>query len=116
MPVFEIGKSVGYGIKSKVTVGVNNASLESSVLSLMRMWEETSYQLELRQTIKECADSEYLSLSDRTGPKYMLTFDPDFENVLKEEKIPVAVIREEGKPCCTQRNRVFMGYCVHLKI
>ncbi|XP_066258232.1 phosphoribosylformylglycinamidine synthase [Euwallacea similis] len=96
VPVFQIGKSIGYGIQSKVTVSVNNAVLESTVLPLMRMWEETSYKLELHQTIKECADSEFLSLATRTGPKYKLTFDPDFESVLKEEKVPVAVIREEG--------------------
>lgn len=95
--MFDIGRSVEYGIKSKINITVNNACLESTVLPLMRMWEETSYKLELRQTIKECADSEFLSLPNRTGPKYTLTFDPDFENILKEEKIPVAVIREEGK-------------------
>ncbi|XP_050308110.1 phosphoribosylformylglycinamidine synthase [Anthonomus grandis grandis] len=96
VPVFTIGKSVEYGVKSKINITVNNAQLESTVLPLMRMWEETSYKLELRQTIKECADSEFQSLPTRTGPKYKLTFDPDFENILKEEKIPVAVIREEG--------------------
>lgn len=96
VPVFDIGRSIGYGIKSKITIAVSNASLESTVFPLMRMWEETSYRLELRQTIKECADSEFASLATRTGPKYSLTFDPDFENMLRAEKIPVAVIREEG--------------------
>ncbi|XP_030749846.1 phosphoribosylformylglycinamidine synthase [Sitophilus oryzae] len=96
VPVFDIGHSVGYGIKSQIVVTVNNASLESTVFPLMRKWEETSYKLELRQTIKECADSEFSSLISRTGPKYILTFDPDDDNILKEEKIPVAVIREEG--------------------
>ncbi|ENN76633.1 hypothetical protein YQE_06853, partial [Dendroctonus ponderosae] len=96
VPVFDIGRSVGYGIKSEITIAVNNATLESTVLPLMRRWEETSYRLELRQTIKECADSEFASLATRTGPKYLLTFDPDFENVFRAEKISVAVIREEG--------------------
>ncbi|KAL1505862.1 hypothetical protein ABEB36_005322 [Hypothenemus hampei] len=96
VPVFDIGRSVGFGIESTVTITVNNTTLESTVLPLMRKWEETSYQLELRQTIKECADSEFLSLPTRSEPKYRLTFDPDFESVLKEEKVPVAVIREEG--------------------
>lgn len=63
----------------------------------MRMWEETSYKLELQQTIKVCADSEFASLPIRRAPKYVLTFDPDREEKLaKEENIPVAVIREEG--------------------
>ncbi|XP_060531462.1 phosphoribosylformylglycinamidine synthase [Cylas formicarius] len=96
VPVFEIGESVGYGIQSKVTIMVNNACLETTVLPLMQMWEETSYRLELQQTIKECADSEFLSLATRNGPKYTLTFDPDEEHIIKEERIPIAVIREEG--------------------
>ncbi|XP_018567396.1 phosphoribosylformylglycinamidine synthase [Anoplophora glabripennis] len=97
VPVFKIGRSMGYGIKSKISITVNNACLESTVLPLMRMWEETSYKLELQQTIKVCADSEFASLPIRTGPKYLLTFDPDREEKLaKQEIIPVAVIREEG--------------------
>ncbi|CAH1958627.1 unnamed protein product [Acanthoscelides obtectus] len=95
-PVFKIGKSVDYGIKSKVAIAVNNACLESTVLPLMRMWEETSYKLELRQTIKECAESEFNSLRTRTGPKYALTFDPDVERPQRTQIIDVAVIREEG--------------------
>lgn len=63
----------------------------------MKMWEETSYKLELQQTIKSCADSEFNSLPSRTGPKYVLTFDPDEEKAIaKDEIISVAVIREEG--------------------
>lgn len=96
MPVFKIGKSVGYGIKSDICINVNNACLETSVLSLFKIWEETSYQLELQQTIKACADSEFNSLATRTGPKYHLTFDPDAEKSNKAEIISVAVIREEG--------------------
>ncbi|XP_076273876.1 phosphoribosylformylglycinamidine synthase [Rhynchophorus ferrugineus] len=95
VPVFKIGRSVGYGIRSPITIIVNNSCLESTVLPLMKMWEETSYQLELRQTIKECADSEFHGLADRNGPKYVLTFDPD-DGVMENEKISVAVIREEG--------------------
>ncbi|CAH1103754.1 unnamed protein product, partial [Psylliodes chrysocephalus] len=96
VPVFTIGKTVGYGVKSKFGVIVNNACLESSVLPLMKMWEETSYRLELHQTIKSCADSEFQSLQNRTGPKYVLTFDPDDDKHIKDELVPVAVIREEG--------------------
>ncbi|KAJ8922735.1 hypothetical protein NQ315_007770 [Exocentrus adspersus] len=97
VPVFKIGRSVHYGIKSTVSITVNNACLESTVFPLMRMWEETSYKLELQQTIKMCADSEFASLLTRIGPKYVLTFDPDKEEkTAKEEIIPVAVVREEG--------------------
>lgn len=63
----------------------------------MRMWEETSYRLELQQTIKQCADTEFESLATRSFPKYTLTFDPDEEKVIKGlQPIRVAVLREEG--------------------
>ncbi|KAG5879806.1 hypothetical protein JTB14_013452 [Gonioctena quinquepunctata] len=96
VPVFKIGKSVGFGLKSKIGITVNNACLESTVLPLMKMWEETSFKLELRQTIRSCAESEFNSLPNRKGPKYALTFDPDEEKSTGNESIAVAVVREEG--------------------
>lgn len=51
--------------------------LESTVLPLMSLWEETSYQLERRQTNVECALQEFSGLQDRTAPCYKLTFNPD---------------------------------------
>ncbi|XP_022908995.2 phosphoribosylformylglycinamidine synthase [Onthophagus taurus] len=94
--VYNIGNSIGYGLNSKIAITVNNACIESTVLPLMKMWEETSYRLELRQTIKECADSEYNSLDKRTGPKYYLSFDPDEDRRIKLAPVKVAVLREEG--------------------
>lgn len=80
-----IGKSVGLGMNSKVKVLVNKKQvLESTVLSLKNTWEETSYQLELRQTNADCATQEYKNFKDRSFPVYKLTFDPDaplYENV-----------------------------------
>ncbi|KAF5300012.1 hypothetical protein FQR65_LT09268 [Abscondita terminalis] len=96
VPVYIIGKSVGFGLNSKIAIAVNNACIESSVLPLMKMWEETSYHLELHQTIKHCADSEFESLAKRTGPKYRLTFNPDEEMPKPKQEVRVAVIREEG--------------------
>ncbi|KAJ3658174.1 hypothetical protein Zmor_009931 [Zophobas morio] len=97
VPVYKIGKSVGCGIDSKITINVNNACIESTVLPLMRMWEETSYQLELQQTIKTCADSEFNSLTSRAHPKYRLSFDPDIDSAIKGPvHVKVAVLREEG--------------------
>ncbi|KAK4887655.1 hypothetical protein RN001_003926 [Aquatica leii] len=96
VPVYTIGKSVGFGINSKIAIAVNNACIESTVLPLMKMWEETSYHLELLQTIKHCADSEFQSLVSRTGPKYRLTFNPDEEMPKAKHEVLVAVIREEG--------------------
>ncbi|KAB0796519.1 hypothetical protein PPYR_10580 [Photinus pyralis] len=97
VPVYNIGRSTGFGMNSKVAIAVNNGCIESTVLPLMKMWEETSYHLELQQTIKYCADSEFHSLSTRTAPPYKLTFHPD-EEMSKDNKIKcsVAVIREEG--------------------
>lgn len=43
----------------------------------MNLWEETSYQLERRQTNVECALEEFSGLIDRTVPSYKLTFNPD---------------------------------------
>lgn len=84
-------------MNSKIAITVNNACIESTVLPMMKMWEETSYRLEQRQTIKSCADSEFNSLEKRSGPKYKLTFDPDAESTKNNDKnIMVAVLREEG--------------------
>lgn len=58
--------------------------LSSSVLDLMKVWEETSYRLECRQTNVECALQEYSELKDRSAPVYKLTFDPDLKSKLKE--------------------------------
>lgn len=51
--------------------------MDSTVLSLMTLWEETSYQLECRQTNIECALEEFNGIKDRTAPAYKLTFNPD---------------------------------------
>ncbi|KAK9877745.1 hypothetical protein WA026_019425 [Henosepilachna vigintioctopunctata] len=80
-PVYNIGKSTGY---------------ERKVLPLMQMWEETSYKLEIQQTVKSCADEEFNSLAMRKGPNYTLTFDPDVSSIESDRQIKVSVIREEG--------------------
>lgn len=51
--------------------------LNTTILPLMYMWEETSYQLERRQTNINCAQEEFNGLKERTIPDYKLTFDPD---------------------------------------
>lgn len=45
----------------------------------MKLWEETSYELEKRQTNVNCALMEYESLKDRQVPAFKLTFDPDIK-------------------------------------
>lgn len=101
MPVFNIGQSKGLGMQSLISISVNNGTIETSVLPVMKMWEETSYRLELRQTIKQCADAEYSSLAVRFPPTYKLTFDTDEDRTGKDkpverEEIRVAILREEG--------------------
>ncbi|XP_018377307.1 PREDICTED: phosphoribosylformylglycinamidine synthase [Trachymyrmex cornetzi] len=100
VPVFLIGKSVGLGMNSEVVVKVRNEIvLSTTVIDSMSIWEETSYQLERRQTNVTCALEEFSQLRERTVPAYRLDFDPARSRpILKDiaERVKVAVIREEG--------------------
>ncbi|XP_076754672.1 phosphoribosylformylglycinamidine synthase [Xylocopa sonorina] len=100
VPVYLIGRSEGFGLSSKVKIRVQEKTvLDSTVLPLMNLWEETSYQLERRQTNIECALKEFKGLKDRSAPVYKLTFNPDFRTTTiynLSSNITVAVIREEG--------------------
>ncbi|XP_012269939.2 phosphoribosylformylglycinamidine synthase [Athalia rosae] len=101
VPAYIIGKSDGFGLQSKVSVSVNDTVvLNSRVLSLMTIWEETSYRLELRQTNIACAEEEFAGLSNRTMPAYNLTFDPAVCPIITHKHVTgpirVAVVREEG--------------------
>lgn len=99
-PVYLIGRSEGLGLQSKINVKVQGKTvLDSTVLSLMTLWEETSYQLERRQTNVRCALEEFRSLESRTVPAYKLTFDPNIRPIQDRKffsNIRVGVIREEG--------------------
>lgn len=46
--------------------------IENQVGHYFQSWEETSYKLEMLQTEKNCATSEFNSLLSRKGPKYQL--------------------------------------------
>ncbi|XP_018052547.1 PREDICTED: phosphoribosylformylglycinamidine synthase isoform X3 [Atta colombica] len=99
VPVYLIGKSVGLGMNSEVIVKVGNEIvLSTTVIDSMSIWEETSYQLERRQTNVTCAMEEFSRLRERTVPAYRLDFDPVRSPILKDiaERVKVAVIREEG--------------------
>ncbi|XP_015119101.1 phosphoribosylformylglycinamidine synthase [Diachasma alloeum] len=102
-PIYKIGQSSGLGLNSDIIISVNDKiHVKSTVISLMSIWEETSYQLERRQTNIKCAEDEFKLLKNRKTPMYTLTFNPDIPSLPKLEslfissKIPVAVIREEG--------------------
>lgn len=97
---FHIGKSVGFGMHSKIVIQhKGNSIIDATTLEIIKKWERTSYELEKHQMNPECADDEFESFAFRTGPKYQLTFDPD--EALKLLKTPasawrVACVREEG--------------------
>ncbi|XP_075235216.1 phosphoribosylformylglycinamidine synthase [Lycorma delicatula] len=103
VPCYPIGNSRGIGINSKISVTANGSILlDSDVLTLMKIWEDTSYHLEQLQSNIDCANSEYRSLENRTAPKYKLSFNPDepptptISSKLLSLAPRVAVIREEG--------------------
>nr|XP_034190946.1 phosphoribosylformylglycinamidine synthase isoform X1 [Osmia lignaria] len=101
IPIFTIGRSKGFGLSSKINIKMEGKTvLDSTVLSLMTLWEETGYQLERRQKNVECAFEEFDGLKSRTAPAYKLAFNPDVRPFTIQQtlspKLAVAVIREEG--------------------
>lgn len=102
--VYLIGKSIGFGMDAEIIVRMRNeVVLSTTVIELMTIWEETSYQLERYQMNVDYALEEFIGLRERTVPAYHLSFNPikkidyDFtvyRSILK--CIRVAVIREEG--------------------
>ncbi|CAD6242977.1 GSCOCG00009622001-RA-CDS [Cotesia congregata] len=96
VPAFTVGKTTNLGLREKITIEVAGQQvLHESVFRLMRTWEETSAQLEKRQSNVSCAEEEFLGLETRKVPIAKLTFDPDCW-VPKQTTVRVAVIREEG--------------------
>uniref|UniRef100_A0A2R5L6G5 Phosphoribosylformylglycinamidine synthase n=1 Tax=Ornithodoros turicata TaxID=34597 RepID=A0A2R5L6G5_9ACAR len=92
-----IGHSIEFGPKATVSVSVNgNRVLRNEVGQLRDAWEETSYQLELRQCDTSCAAEEREGLLRRTAPPYKLTYNPDIPPRCPVSQLRVAVLREEG--------------------
>ena len=78
VPAHHVGWSTGLGVNSRVSVKVREQRvIDSELLPLMRLWEETSFRLECRQTNTTCARREFDGLGHRRVPKYHLTFDPN---------------------------------------
>ncbi|XP_026272194.1 phosphoribosylformylglycinamidine synthase [Frankliniella occidentalis] len=100
VPCHCIGYSTGLGAESKIQMKIKGSvALNGDVISLFRLWEETSYRLECRQTNVQCARQEFEGLRRRLIPKYHLSFNANV--VPKPSKTltsapRVAVIREEG--------------------
>lgn len=100
IPCQYIGYSSDFADNAMVTVSVNNEIvLKNKMVILRDMWEETSFQLEFRQTNPSCVTQEKNGLSHRTAPPFHISFDiPECINkfVVKSANPQVAVIREEG--------------------
>lgn len=80
----------------QVVVKVNGAKvLDTKLIDVFRMWEETSYQLEKLQANTNCVTQEWKGLSKRKGVSYNVTFDPSAA-IVKTSNVKVAVLREEG--------------------
>lgn len=98
-----------------------NLVLDTKLIKVFTMWEETSYQLELRQANTACVKQEwdgnyktiiklnilkysiinsfdkivFVGLEKRKGVTYKVTFDPSAA-IIKNKSVRVAVLREEG--------------------
>ena len=73
--------------------------MEKPMTELRDIWEATSFRLEHEQANPSCVDSEKNTLKARTGMQFDVTFVPrkTADHVHNsEQKIPVAIIREEG--------------------
>ncbi|XP_023939163.2 phosphoribosylformylglycinamidine synthase [Bicyclus anynana] len=91
-----VGKTGAYGMDSKVVVKVNGELvLNTKLINVYRMWEETSYQLECLQANSDCIKQEWNGLANRKGATNNVTFDPSV-GVVKTKSVKVAVVREEG--------------------
>lgn len=98
---FVIGNGFKSNLQSDDSVILKLCGLEifkSSLLSLFKQWERTSFEIEKLQMNEACAKEEFSSLEFRRGPTYKCAINPDlvYTNRLIGTKPRVAVIREEG--------------------
>jgi phosphoribosylformylglycinamidine synthase len=83
-----------------VTIRYNgDVALEGDVRDFSDVWEETSFPLDRLQANPEYVEQERSGLHYRSGPKFRIPFDPQPTPATileKSDKIPVAILREEG--------------------
>jgi phosphoribosylformylglycinamidine synthase len=83
-----------------VTVRYNGDTvLSDDVRDLRDLWEATSFQLDRLQADPECVAEEQAGLHARRGPSFVVPFMPrptPAAVMARREKIPVAILREEG--------------------
>ncbi|XP_052797256.1 phosphoribosylformylglycinamidine synthase-like isoform X2 [Mya arenaria] len=106
-----IGYSQGLGPEGMVSLKVGEVIvLEGRMTDLRDVWEETSFQLELRQANPICVNQEREGLKVRQAPPYRLTFDPDIIHIIPSGKTcpRVAVLREEGSNSDREMSAAFL--------
>jgi phosphoribosylformylglycinamidine synthase len=97
LPCAVIGRTLAEP-EIQVTVGGRQV-LAADMRDLRDLWESTSFRLELEQADPLCVAAERDGLRTRSAPPYALTYTPTATtaSVLDStNKIPVAVLREEG--------------------
>ncbi|MGB6363463.1 MAG: phosphoribosylformylglycinamidine synthase subunit PurQ, partial [Thermoanaerobaculia bacterium] len=73
--------------------------LAADMRDLRDLWEETSFRLDRLQAEPDFVEQEQTGLRHRTGPRFVVPFDPrpTAPAILESrDKIPVAILREEG--------------------
>jgi phosphoribosylformylglycinamidine synthase len=97
VPIVKIGQSAS---KPTVEISVNGVQvLHAAMTDLRDTWEATSFQLEFRQSDRDCVAQEQTGLAARKAPPYRLSFTPAATPTAMLEadlKPKVAIIREEG--------------------
>ncbi len=82
----------------RMTVGGRQV-LTADMRDLRDLWEATSFRLELEQADPGCVAAERDGLRDRSAPPFELSYTPEATPTVvmeKTDKIPVAMLREEG--------------------
>ncbi|XP_054707520.1 phosphoribosylformylglycinamidine synthase-like [Uloborus diversus] len=93
-----IGYSLAHGKDTQIRMMHNDEIvLEQSTTTLRDIWEETSFQLEMRQTNNNCVVQERCSLARRNQPQFHVSFNVSTLSLHTGPRINrVAIIREEG--------------------
>jgi phosphoribosylformylglycinamidine synthase len=97
VPCSTIGRTVGEP-SIRIQVG-DKEVLAADMRDLRDLWEETGFRLDRLQADPDFVEQERTGLRDRTGPRFVVPFDPlpTAPAILESrDKIPVAILREEG--------------------
>jgi phosphoribosylformylglycinamidine synthase len=97
VPAMAIGRTLSEPT-FRVAVG-GKVVLEDDVRNLRDLWEATSFQLDRLQADPDHVEIEAAGLRSRKTPPFHLSYTPESTPLMvleRPEKIPVAVLREEG--------------------